>query len=544
MKPSVDNMTTPNDIQLIIPMSGIGRRFLEAGYTDPKPLIEIDGKPIIEHVVNMFPGVTDIIFICNDEHLRTTNMIDVLYKIAPQSRIISIPIHSHGPVHAIYQAKDRIDLNKETIVSYCDYGTNWKFDGFLKKITHEDFDGVIGVYKGFHPHMLGSDNYAFCREDSGCLLEIQEKKPFTNNKMDEYASNGMYYFKSGSLLMKYADEILNTPDARVNGECYVSVLYNSLVRDSLKVGLFEIDHMLQWGTPYDLEVYKNWSKYFADIIHKQEIIPHEDNVTLVLPLAGEGSRFTQCGYTVPKPYMDINGSPMVIQAVRCLPPCSKNVFIGRLEHQVAGFENILRDEYHESKIITIDGVTQGQACSCELALIHIEPDEPILISACDNGVCYDHQAYNDLVNDPINDVIVWSFRNNPTSKINPDMYSWLDVEDGLVRSVSCKKFNGIDPLTTHAIIGTMFFRKSDYFRRGLEINYQTGQRTNNEYYVDDVVQRCIEMGLRVRVFEVDNYICWGTPDDYKTYQYWRQFFHECEWHPYSIEKDITSQVKP
>jgi hypothetical protein len=113
------------------------------------------------------------------------------------------------------------------------------------------------------------------------------------------------------------------------------------------------------------------------------------------------------------------------------------------------------------------------------------------------------------------------------------MYSWLDVdENDNIKSVSCKKFIFDDPLKTHAIIGTMFFRKAKYFMDGYHKNVELNYTTNNEFYVDDVINNCISLGLNVKVFEVDNYICWGTPDDYETYNYWKNFFSKCEWHPY------------
>ena len=87
---------------------------------------------------------------------------------------------------------------------------------------------------------------------------------------------------------------------------------------------------------------------------------------------------------------------------------------------------------------------------------------------------------------------------------------------------------------------TIFFRKAKYFINGLNENYKYNIRSNNEFYVDDVLNQNIKAGLKVKVFEVDHYICWGTPDDYETYIYWQNFFNKCKWHPYSIEKDITS----
>ena len=107
-------------MQIVIPMSGFGERFRKAGYDVPKPLIEVDGKPIIQHVVEMFPGERDIVFICNKDHLQESEyrMRETLEPIVPSGRIIGIDPHKLGPVHAVLQAIDQLDLEKETIVNY------------------------------------------------------------------------------------------------------------------------------------------------------------------------------------------------------------------------------------------------------------------------------------------------------------------------------------------------------------------------------------------------------------------------------------------
>ena len=259
-------------VQIIIPMSGLGNRFVESGYKVPKPLIEVDGKPIIEHVVNLFPHESDITFICNEKHLQETNMREILINISSICKIFEVPIEGRqGPVHAISLIYDNIDDNKEVIVSYCDYGSYWDYSQFLKDTRERNADGAIACYKGFHPHMLGTDNYAFLKEteiDSRWMDIIQEKQPFTNNRMNEYASNGTYYFKSGRIMKKYF-KLLMERKIMVNNEYYVSMVYNLLTKDKLNVSIYEIEYMLQWGTPYDLENYIYWSKYFNNIIKKQ-----------------------------------------------------------------------------------------------------------------------------------------------------------------------------------------------------------------------------------------------------------------------------------
>ena len=538
-------------MQIIIPMSGLGQRFVEAGYSDPKPLIEVDGKPIIEHVVNLFPGETDITFICNDKHVKETNMTNTLNTICPQGKIYEVPVAGReGPVHAVSLIYDKIADDKEVIISYCDYGTYWNYSEFLNDTRARNADGAVACYKGFHPHMLGTDNYAFLKETeegSQWMEAIQEKQPFTNDRMSEYASNGTYYFKSGAIMKKYFS-LLMEKKMKVKNEYYVSMVYNLLVNDNLSVNIFEIEYMLQWGTPHDLEMYKEWSSYFSKIIHKQPLFIDNNDTTLILPMAGAGSRFTAKNYNNPKPLIDVNGLPMIVQAVNCLPCTNKKVFICLDEHnKTYKLNDILSSHYSNSDVHCISEVTEGQACTCEIGLNNakIKMNDSILISACDNGVYYDIDKYQNLVDDLNIDVIVWSFRNNPASRNNPNMYAWLETdENDFVKSVSCKKFDESKHhlKTSHVIIGTMFFRKAEYFTNGLQENYKNNIRTNGEFYVDDVINQNIKQGLRVKVFEVDHYICWGTPDDYETYVYWRNFFNTCEWHEYSMTKDITNNL--
>lgn len=515
--------------QIVIPMSGIGRRFIEAGYDTPKPLIVVDGKPIIEHVVELFGKPDDVIFICNEKHIKETDMVEMLKRISPNCKIYEVPNENRkGPVDAVLQVSEHIDDDKEIIVSYCDYGTVWDYEGFLKDVRSHDLDGSIPSYIGFHPHMLGSDNYAFCKlDDNGYLEKIKEKEPFTDNKMDEYASNGTYYYKSGRIMKKYFQDLVDK-NVSLNGEYYCSLTYNQMVSDGLKIRVFEIEKMLQWGTPYDLEIYKGWSNYFRK--PKMDKIDCPKDTTLILPMAGNGSRFNKEGYDLPKPLIPVEGVPMIIKAVNDLPKCENNVFIVRNEHLNIGdgIDNVLMNEYPNVKIIGINGVTDGQACTCEIGLDGIDLDKPILISACDNGIYYDTNKCNEMLYDETVDILVWSFRNNQASKVNPNAYAWLDVDiDGNINHVSCKKFIYDDPLKTHAIIGTMFFRKAKYFIEGLQKNYKEDIRTNGEFYVDDVLNQNIKDNLSVKVFEVDNYICWGTPNDLKTYNYWLEYFgHE------------------
>lgn len=529
-------------MQIVIPMSGIGRRFLDAGYLEPKPLLKVDGKAVIEHVIGLFPGEHNFLFICNNDHLRDTDMRNILKRAAPSGKIRAIPTHKKGPAYAVSLVFDEISDDEEVIVNYCDFSKYWDYAEFLRCARSYNADGAISAYRGFHPHMLGATNYAFLRNDKEWMLEIREKKPFTRNRMREYASDGTYYFRKGRYVKKYFSRLMKE-DINTNGEYYVSMVYNLMKADGLKIFIYEIEHMLQWGAPRDLQEYVRWSDYFRRLIkpHKN-IVPQKGSINLI-PLAGRGQRFVQEGFKEPKPLILVNGKPMIVQSAACLPEAKKYIFVCLGEHlDNFALEQEVKKAYPHAAIIRIDRVTEGQACTCEMGLRGEDADTPLLIAACDNGMMWDEEKYQHLLDDLRVDAIVWSFRHHASSERNPRMYGWIKVENGgCVSGVSVKKPISENPYEDHAIVGTFYFRKKRYFSDALARLYKKDARVNGEFYVDSCVHELIEMGLCVKVFELDHYVCWGTPDDLRIFTYWQSFFHKCAWHPYRIRENFLCQ---
>ena len=509
-------------------MSGMSSRFTAAGYNIPKYLIEVDGKRVIEHIINLYPKDSEYVFIINDRHEEETDIVNVLEGLVKNKQIVTISRHKKGPVYSISNFDDLIDDDEQVIVNYCDFSIYWNYEDFERYVNETECDGCVVCYTGFHPHMLGSDNYAFCRtDDNHRILEVREKQPFTDNKMSEFASAGNYYFRKGRYIKKYFKQLMDE-DININGEYYVSLVYNLLNRDNLVSNVYEVPHMLQWGTPLDLDMYRKWSDYYQRVLDGQKEVSISNCVT-ALPMAGAGSRFAKEGYTVPKPFIQVNGKNMIDQAIRCLPKTDEVVFACLEEH---------KDSAPSGKIVWIDNVLEGQACTTEKIVDSLDDDKSILVSACDNGVLYNPDKLMELIDDENNDIIVWSYRNNYTSHHNPNMYSWLDVDtNGFVKKVHVKEFVGENPLNEYAVVGTMFFRNKSIYLNSLQNLYEKNIRTNGEFYVDNLINEAIKMGYDVKNFEVDQYICWGTPNDLKTYQYWQDFFNKVEWHPYEYQND-------
>ena len=447
-------------MKVIISMSGLSSRFSKAGYTIPKFMIDIDGKKVIQHIIDLYPKDSDFLFIINDKHAENTDIVELLEDSVDKKNIVVIPRHKKGPVFSIKNFEDYIKDEEQVVINYCDFSMYWDYNDFEKYVNDTQCDGCVVCYTGFHPHMLGSDNYAFCRTDGRKELqirEIREKQPFTNDKMSEFASTGTYYFRKGSYVKKYFKELIEK-DININCEYYVSLVHNLLIEDGLVNLVYEIPHMLQWGTPIDVSEYRQWSNYYRKIIKEQKKVDIPNCVT-VFPMAGKGSRFSKEGYVNPKPCISINGYPMFKQALKCLPNTDDTIFASLKTHK-----DLLTLENY-GKVVWLDNVLSGQACTTERIIDNISnPNTSILVSACDNGILYNPDKFLNLVNDLDNDIIVWSYRNNFTSYHNPNAYSWLDVDnENIIRKVNVKEFKGDNPLDEYAIVGTMFFRNKDIY---------------------------------------------------------------------------------
>ena len=525
-------------MQIVIPMSGFGERFRRDGYSVPKPLIEVDGKPIIQHVIEMFPGEEKFIFICNKNHLQDSRykMKEILSDICPSGTIVAIPEHKLGPVYAVLQAIEVVDLGEPTIVNYCDFTCYWDYQHFKKFVGNKNCDGAIPSYRDFHPHTLWNNNYAYIKEEDLCVLDIQEKKPFTSNPLQEFASSGTYYFKSGQMMKKYFQRTIDEK-LLVGNEYYVSMPYKPMIDDGLNVLVYELNYFMQWGTPQDLGEYNYWSDMFQSIIKKDQVPYQAGN--LLLPMVGEGTRFKEGGYEIPKPLIPVSGQPMVIQALRDLPKTDSQTFVLREDLQSL---DILKAELrHSSKnaqFYILPSITDGQATTCVEGSKNLKMNSIVTIAACDNGMNYDPKLFIELLEDDQVDIIVWGARGYPGAIRSPEKYGWIDLDDESldIKKVSVKKPLS-DPINDPIIVGAFTFKRLSDFTDSVNHMKSRKAKINGEYYIDTAINDAIQLGKKCKMLEVQHYICWGSPNDLRTFEYWQSCFHKWFSHPYRLDQD-------
>ena len=246
----------------------------------------------------------------------------------------------------------------------------------------------------------------------------------------------------------------------------------------------------------------------------------------LIPMAGAGQRFVDAGYRMPKPLIDVGGRPMIVHAARSLPEPDLWIFVCRAEHVAeGGIDRTLHELFWPAIVITVDHLTEGQASTCLLARGELRPDDLLTIGACDNAMTWDRAAYAQSFLNGKDDFLVWSFRHHPAVLQDPRMYGWVRTgPDGGVTGVSVKVPISEIPMNDHAVIGAFTFRRAGLFLDACDDMIRANSRIKNEFYVDNSINFALARGARGRPFEVNRYICWGTPRDLEIYNYWRGYF--------------------
>tara|TARA_R110000796_G_scaffold195034_1_gene311488 strand:- start:4136 stop:4849 length:714 start_codon:yes stop_codon:yes gene_type:complete len=231
-------------MNILIPMAGAGSRFEKAGYTFPKPLIEIHGKPMIQKVVENLNIEGRFIFLVQKDHYERYALKYLLPLIAPGCEIIQVDGVTEGAACTTLLAKKFIDNDTPLITANSDQFIEWEWDTEDCWSQAFDSDGGMLTFKATHPKW----SFAKLGED-GYITEVAEKKPISDT-----ATVGVYHWAKGSDYVKYAEQMIKK-DVRVNNEFYVCPVFNEAIEDGKKIKSVPIKNMWGLGTPEDLRYF-------------------------------------------------------------------------------------------------------------------------------------------------------------------------------------------------------------------------------------------------------------------------------------------------
>lgn len=223
-------------------MAGLGSRFTDAGYKDPKPLIDVDGKPMIARVIDSLGIDGNYIFIVQQEHLVKYNLDILLSDLVPGCNIVSIYGPTDGAARTTLFAKYLIDNNTPLIIANSDQIVEWDEDVFLSLVKRNN---VIATFMNEEMN----PKWSFSKIKDAQVIEVAEKNPIS-----DIANVGIYGWSRGSEYVQYAQQMIDK-NIKTNNEFYIAPVYNEAIADGKRVISYFVDKMYGIGTPEDLKLY-------------------------------------------------------------------------------------------------------------------------------------------------------------------------------------------------------------------------------------------------------------------------------------------------
>jgi HAD superfamily hydrolase (TIGR01509 family) len=235
-------------LNIVIPMAGNGSRFYDQGYTLPKPLIQVMGKPMIQWVVENLQFTKEnarFIFITRQEHRDKYNIDDFLKSIAPNCSILSVDTVTEGAACTVLLAKEWINNKESLLIANSDQYLEWNPEHFLDKAKQYNVDGLISTFQSTEA------KWSYAKEENGYVCEVAEKKPISDK-----ATTGIYYWKHGSDFVQCANAMIEK-NIRVKNEFYVCPVFNEAIKQNKKIMTQNCNKMWGLGTPEDLSYFIN-----------------------------------------------------------------------------------------------------------------------------------------------------------------------------------------------------------------------------------------------------------------------------------------------
>lgn len=233
-------------MKILIPMAGEGSRFAKEGYTFPKPLIDVEGKPMIQSVVENLDFDATYIFLVRKEHLVKYNGLrTTLERITNgKFKIVEVDGLTEGAACTALLAKDLINSDEELLIANSDQIVEYSAENFKLLKSFTNVDGIIFTFNAVHP------KWSFVKTNSrGIITELQEKNPISN-----IATCGIYWYRKGNEFVKYTEQMISK-NIKVNNEFYVAPVYNEYIQEGKTLLPFYVDKMYGIGTPEDLNTY-------------------------------------------------------------------------------------------------------------------------------------------------------------------------------------------------------------------------------------------------------------------------------------------------
>lgn len=481
-------------MNILIPIAGPDIFFRPEEYFFPKALVEVAGTPMIElcvrNLVRQFPEA-HFIFIVQDEHC-TKYSLDGMLQILTDGRctIVRLDHHTKGALCSALLAIDNISEDEPLIVTNGDQIIDADIATLPRYAADLECDAALITFESLHPR------WSFVRVDEdGFVREAAEKRVISRD-----AVAGFYYYRTGKIFLDSALRTLEY-EAGIEGAYFISQTLNNLVLERRKIVCRKIP-VSQYHSFYSPQKVQEYERHVQSKALLNGPSPSAARtagpakINVVIPMAGLGSRFSQAGYTKPKPFIDVDGRTMIETVMSNLAiEGARYILLARKEHLAAESDTVNRLMARgDVEILPIDRATEGTVCTVLHARGQIDNDTPLLIANCDQIVDFSCEAFvadcwkRDL------DGSILCFKDK---HLDPKWSFAKTDSNGLVTQVAEKS-----PISDLATVGLYLFRHGSDFVAGAIDMIARNERVNNEFYTCPVYNHVIAAGGRIGVHEV------------------------------------------
>ena len=489
-------------VQVLIPISGYSSFFPREEFYFPKPLVEVVEHPMIEVVIGELKRQLDIsrfFFVIGKHEARSFSLDRTLRLITnSDSVIIEKDGETSGALSSCLLAIDALAPNQPLVIANSDQIIDDDLSSALRAFDESFAAAGVITFDSVHPR------WSYVLNDSnGDVLQAFEKKVMSRN-----AIAGFYYYDSAQRFLDSAANVL-LKNAQTDGIYYISSTLNEIILEGGTVRHYPISPSSyhSFYTPLKIKEYQQ-SKHAAKLTGINE----GKKVNVIIPAAGEGNRFSKLGWKKPKPFIDINGRPMIEHVIDNIAPINGIVtLLLRQEHINAHAEVTRELEKHGVNIRSVSKLTEGTASTVLLAHRMIDNSNPLLIANSDQLVDFDINIFIDDCYSRRLDGSILVFKD----RFMDPKWSFVKVNnDGIVEEVAEKT-----PISDLATVGIYYFsRGSDFVAAALDM-LTANERVNNEFYTCPVYNYMIRQGAKIGIFEIpfNTMHGLGTPDDLISY---------------------------
>lgn len=509
-------------MKIIITLAGNSKRFLDKNYSAAKFTLPVAGKSMLEQILGMFDSKDRFLLVTTHKIFHDNKLFfENICRLYSNITYTLIESHSEGPVKTVIQSEVIKWVGTDCfIISYCDFFLKWNYNEFKNQLLESDPDGCIVVFKGLQPASLGNTYFAYIKEEGGYVTDIKEKESFTENRINEFASAGIYYFKSIEVFLEstYKSQMY----FETFSEKYVSLVYKGALDLRKRVSFFEAEKFICLGTPTDYEEFLHWQEVFEKFNSKKNQQMLVSNK--LIPMAGFGERFRRAGIQVPKALIPIREKPMFVHAIESQPKANSTFLVvmtdykRRIENAIANIESAV-------KIVELDHRTNGMGETVLKALHLIGIDSDILIMSCDYEHFIEVDKFKQALESESVDAVVFYTNFNSMRMQSPNAFAYCQTDEfGIVSRIVEKQCLSEKPWLDKLLVGTFWIRKISDLKHCLISSANQGYLVGGELYIANSLNVLINEGAKIKAIEVDKWVSYGDPRELQIYDWWEDIF--------------------